>query len=107
MLIDDFIVKMGEVYGGYPPELVAVLGWGMAGALVVLAIVLAMLPWNRNVAIKVAEDELTRDFDDAFAGKFDLDDVDGDGFDDTKVPPGHVPGKHAAGQPASTDTETN
>lgn len=107
VLIDDVLVKMGEVYGGYPPELVGVLGWGMAGALVVLAIVLAMLPWNRNVAVNVSEDELTRDFDDAFAGKFDLDDVDGDGFDDAKVPPGHVPGKHAAGQPASTDTETN
>jgi NSS family neurotransmitter:Na+ symporter len=49
MLATQLMKDTSEVYGGYPPEFVAVFGWGMVIALVVVAIILAALPWSKRV----------------------------------------------------------
>ena len=87
ILVNDFISKLGEPYGGYPQWMLLTFGWGMAAALVVLGIVLAALPWNKNVAITVEEANLNSEIDAAFAGDMDEDDLDHDGFADDRVKP--------------------
>lgn len=49
MLYTQLTKDLSSVYGGYPPEFVAVFGWGMVIALVVVAIILAALPWSRRI----------------------------------------------------------
>ena len=46
LLVTELISKISEPYGGYPGWFVAVFGWGMVIALVVLALVLSALPWS-------------------------------------------------------------
>lgn len=46
MVANEFITKIGEPYSGYPDWFLGVFGWGMAAALVVLAIVLTFIPWS-------------------------------------------------------------
>ncbi|MFJ5862057.1 sodium-dependent transporter [Pseudarthrobacter sp. NPDC092439] len=46
MVANEFISKIGEPYGGYPDWFLAVFGWGMAAALVVLALALTFIPWS-------------------------------------------------------------
>lgn len=46
MVANEFITKIGEPYSGYPGWFLGVFGWGMAAALVVLAIVLTFVPWS-------------------------------------------------------------
>lgn len=49
MLYTQLTKDISEVYGGYPPEFVAIFGWGMVAALVVIAIILTALPWSKRV----------------------------------------------------------
>lgn len=48
MLYNEFVAKVTEPYEGYPLNFLAVFGWGMAGALVVGAIILTLIPWSRK-----------------------------------------------------------
>ena len=51
MLINELQSKMAESYSGYPVWFNGIFGWGMAGALIVGAIVLSLIPWSKNSKI--------------------------------------------------------
>ncbi|MGO4489959.1 sodium-dependent transporter [Microbacterium sp. 2RAF4] len=46
LFISELIAKTSEPYSGYPAWFLAVFGWGMVIALVVLALILSALPWS-------------------------------------------------------------
>ncbi|MFD5278336.1 sodium-dependent transporter [Pseudarthrobacter sp. NPDC058362] len=46
MVYNEFATKIAEPYSGYPDWFLAVFGWGMAAALVVLALALTFIPWS-------------------------------------------------------------
>lgn len=46
LFISELVSKISEPYSGYPVWFVAIFGWGMVVALVVLAILLSLLPWS-------------------------------------------------------------
>ncbi|PWB98571.1 sodium-dependent transporter [Homoserinimonas hongtaonis] len=46
LFVSELIAKISEPYGGYPTWFLAVFGWGMVVALVVLALLLSLLPWS-------------------------------------------------------------
>ncbi|WP_431709919.1 sodium-dependent transporter [Glutamicibacter uratoxydans] len=48
MLLNEFQTKISESYSGYPVWFNGVFGWGMAGALIVIAILLSLVPWSRK-----------------------------------------------------------
>ncbi|MEE2522439.1 sodium-dependent transporter [Pseudarthrobacter sp. J75] len=48
MVANEFISKISTTYEGYPDWFVGIFGWGMAGGLVVLAVVLTFIPWSRK-----------------------------------------------------------
>ncbi len=49
MLVQELRDKIAEPYGGYPADLLATYGWGMAIALPIIAIVLSLVPWRGSV----------------------------------------------------------
>ncbi|WP_336646593.1 sodium-dependent transporter [Microbacterium sp. USHLN186] len=48
LFVSEIIAKISQPYGGYPLWFLAIFGWGMVIALVVLAILLSLLPWSRR-----------------------------------------------------------
>lgn len=48
LMVNEFITKITTPYEDYPVWFLGVFGWGMAGALVVVAIILTFIPWSRN-----------------------------------------------------------
>jgi NSS family neurotransmitter:Na+ symporter len=48
LFISELIAKVSEPYSGYPVWFLAVFGWGMVVALVVLALLLSAVPWSRR-----------------------------------------------------------
>jgi NSS family neurotransmitter:Na+ symporter len=46
LFVTELITKISEPYEGYPIWFLAVFGWGMVVALVVLALLLSLLPWS-------------------------------------------------------------
>ncbi|MGL3806828.1 sodium-dependent transporter [Paeniglutamicibacter sp. R2-26] len=48
MLINEIQSKGAEQYSGYPAWFNGVFGWGMAGALVIGAVLLSMIPWSEK-----------------------------------------------------------
>ena len=50
MLIDQLTTTVAEGYNDMPSWFVNLFGWGMAGSLVVIAYLLAKLPWSRRTA---------------------------------------------------------
>ncbi|WP_314475392.1 sodium-dependent transporter [uncultured Microbacterium sp.] len=46
LFISELIAKTSEPYSGYPGWFLAIFGWGMVIALVVLALILSALPWS-------------------------------------------------------------
>ncbi|MFL4473202.1 sodium-dependent transporter [Paeniglutamicibacter sp. MACA_103] len=46
ILYNEFATKITETYEDYPVWFVGVFGWGMAGALVVGALLLTLIPWS-------------------------------------------------------------
>jgi NSS family neurotransmitter:Na+ symporter len=48
MVSSEFISKISTTYEGYPDWFVGLFGWGMAGGLVVLALVLTFIPWSQR-----------------------------------------------------------
>lgn len=62
VLIDELLVVLEAPYEGYPDWLLAAFGWGTAGLVVVVAIVLARLPWSARTPldVPVAPEEAAR-----------------------------------------------
>ncbi|MDO5736875.1 MAG: sodium-dependent transporter [Propionibacteriaceae bacterium] len=56
ILYNHTVERIQEPYEGYPVALLGVLGWGMAGSLVVGAIVLTLLPWRRPELVEFDEE---------------------------------------------------
>lgn len=52
LFVTELIAKVSEPYGGYPAWFLAVFGWGMVIALVILALVLSVLPWSARSRAK-------------------------------------------------------
>ncbi|MGP9781312.1 sodium-dependent transporter [Glutamicibacter sp. AOP12-B1-11] len=48
MLINEIQTKIAEPYSGYPVWFNGVFGWGMAGSLIVGAVLLALVPWSKK-----------------------------------------------------------
>ncbi|MDQ0613973.1 NSS family neurotransmitter:Na+ symporter [Microbacterium sp. W4I4] len=48
LFVNAVIAKVTTPYEGYPDWFLAIFGWGMVIALVVLAILLSLLPWSRR-----------------------------------------------------------
>lgn len=46
LLVSELMTKINEPYSGYPGWFLAIFGWGMVIALVVLALLLSALPWS-------------------------------------------------------------
>ncbi|KSU67289.1 sodium-dependent transporter [Arthrobacter sp. NIO-1057] len=57
MLINEVQSKINESYSGYPLWFNGVFGWGMAGALIVGAVILSFVPWSKNSKINDPEFE--------------------------------------------------
>ena len=60
VLVDEFLAVLDEPYGGYPDWLINWIGWGAAGGVVVVAVILARLPWKRTVDLSVPKKEDSR-----------------------------------------------
>ena len=58
VLVSEVIKHINNPYGGYPLGMLGVFGWGMAGSLIVGAILLALTPWRRSTKQVVDEDAL-------------------------------------------------
>ena len=50
MLFLDTRDLLAKNYSGYPDWFLNILGWGMAGGLIVLSVILTFLPWHRSAA---------------------------------------------------------
>jgi NSS family neurotransmitter:Na+ symporter len=46
LLISEIIAKTSTPYSGYPDWFLAIFGWGMAIALIIIGILLSLLPWS-------------------------------------------------------------
>lgn len=57
VLVDELRAVLDEPYGGYPGWLITWVGWGSAGAVLALALILAPLPWRRTVALTAPTEE--------------------------------------------------
>ncbi len=55
MLINEIQTKSTEQYSDYPAWFNGVFGWGMAGALIVGALLLSLIPWNDKSKLKDPE----------------------------------------------------
>jgi len=60
VLIDELRAVLDEPYGEYPDWLLIWIGWGSAALVVVLALVLARLPWRRTVDLTAPAEEVSR-----------------------------------------------
>ncbi|MET1034486.1 MAG: sodium-dependent transporter [Arthrobacter sp.] len=57
ILISEIQAKSGEQYSGYPAWFNGVFGWGMAGGLIVAAVLLTLIPWSAKSAVHDPEFE--------------------------------------------------
>ena len=55
ILVTSLMERIAEPYEGYPLHLLGIFGWGMAGSLIVAAIVLSLVPWRRNAVVNFDE----------------------------------------------------
>ncbi|MDP9823910.1 sodium-dependent transporter [Nocardioides massiliensis] len=51
VLVDELLLVLDKPYGDLPTWLINTFGWGTAGLVVVVAIVLAQLPWSSRVPL--------------------------------------------------------
>ena len=61
LLGSEFVKLIRDSYAvanGYPEWLVSIFGWGMAGALIVLAVLLSLIPWSSK-----SKDKFDPEFD--------------------------------------------
>ncbi|MDR4532147.1 sodium-dependent transporter [Glutamicibacter sp. PS] len=57
MLINEIQTKLSEQYSGYPAWFNGIFGWGMAGLLIVGALLLSLIPWSRSSKVSDPEFE--------------------------------------------------
>ena len=57
MLINEVQTKISESYSGYPVWFNGVFGWGMAGALIVGAVLMSFVPWSKKSKLNDPEFE--------------------------------------------------
>ncbi|NLV80549.1 MAG: sodium-dependent transporter [Rhodococcus sp.] len=57
MLISEISDRVQEGYGGLPDSLVVTFGWGVQGAVIVLAIAMSFVPWRRDVDLTYSIDD--------------------------------------------------
>jgi neurotransmitter:Na+ symporter, NSS family len=50
ILVNELIARIQEGYNDMPAWFVGVFGWGMAGALIVVAFILSLIPWSSRSA---------------------------------------------------------
>lgn len=55
ILVMEVITKINEPYSGMPWQMINIFGWGMAGAVLLTAIILSLLPWRRDVQVDFDE----------------------------------------------------
>jgi neurotransmitter:Na+ symporter, NSS family len=60
VLIEELRGVLAEPYEGYPTWLINGVGWGSAALVLVLALVLARLPWRRTVDLTAPSEEVSR-----------------------------------------------
>lgn len=60
MFVSELITRIQEGYGGMPSGYVAVYGWGIAIAAIVLAVIFSLLPWPKGVVETKGLNELER-----------------------------------------------
>lgn len=60
VLIEELRAVLAEPYSGYPDWLLNGIGWGSAALVLVLALVLARLPWRASVDLSAPSQEVTR-----------------------------------------------
>ena len=64
ILINEVITKVREPYEGYPLQMLGIFGWGMTGALVAIAAILALVThWRQGVVTDVDEAALTTKYE--------------------------------------------
>ena len=56
LLYNEVVAKLEAPYGEYPAWFLAIFGWGMVIALIVLAVLLTLLPWSRRSHAKLDPD---------------------------------------------------
>lgn len=57
VLVDEFRTVIAEPYGDYPAWLLNTFGWGSAAVVLVVAVVLARLPWKDSVHLHTPTNE--------------------------------------------------
>jgi NSS family neurotransmitter:Na+ symporter len=57
VLVSEFIDTVRTPYGEYPAWLLVTFGWGTALAVLVLAALITLIPWNRRVRLDVPQEE--------------------------------------------------
>ncbi|SNC71371.1 neurotransmitter:Na+ symporter, NSS family [Kytococcus aerolatus] len=70
------VTLQAENYEGYPSQFLNIFGWGMSGAIIVLAILLSFVPWVREEKLAPAYDV---DDDDPSYGRTDIERTDLEG----------------------------
>ena len=59
ILVKEFIDNITEPYGGYPSWMLNLLGWGVAGGVIVLGLLAARMPWRPGTSLADPELEPT------------------------------------------------
>jgi NSS family neurotransmitter:Na+ symporter len=54
ILMQELRSTLAETYGGYPEWLVAVFGWGVAAAVIVIGGLLAIVPWRPDTPLEIS-----------------------------------------------------
>ncbi|EWT04934.1 transporter [Intrasporangium chromatireducens Q5-1] len=57
ILVKELRDTAAETYGGYPDWMVAVFGWGVAAAVVVVGVLVTLVRWRPDTPLTVPEDE--------------------------------------------------
>ncbi|MEB4615300.1 sodium-dependent transporter [Leucobacter sp. M11] len=65
LTINEIITKLREPYGDFDPGFVGVFGWGMAGLLIVAAVILSLTPWRGGTELGDHQYDEERTADDA------------------------------------------
>ena len=56
ILVNEVIDNVQTPYEGYPSWMLNTLGWGLAGAVIVLSVLAAAVPWRRETSLEDPED---------------------------------------------------
>ncbi|MFC6154753.1 sodium-dependent transporter [Nocardioides yefusunii] len=56
IFVESLKDTLDETYGGYETWMVGIFGWGVAGGAIVLAVLLALMPWRKGTSLEVPAD---------------------------------------------------